>query len=182
VRKLTVLLSLATLLGSLACAPQEKGTLQAAAQALGANDLKSIEYTGTGKWFQFGQAPSPVLPWPAFEVSSFTATVNYDTPAARVQMVRTQIVEPARARPAPVAAPGAAVSSTSAWKMAPPPGAAPDTPPTPTAGRGRRADDGAGRRRTAPQSGGEQRDDTAMQAAVRGLVHRDGSTVRRPDQ
>jgi len=132
VRKLTVLLSLATLLASVACAPQDKGTLQAAARALGANELKSIEYSGTGKWFQFGQAPSPVLPWPAFEVSSFTATVNYETPAARVDMMRTQIVEPGRARPAPVQQhPVQVVSGTSAWNMAPPPGAAPDTPPAP---------------------------------------------------
>jgi glyoxylase-like metal-dependent hydrolase (beta-lactamase superfamily II) len=132
VRKLTVLLSLATLLASVACAPQDKGTLQAAARALGANELKSIEYSGTGKWFQFGQAPSPVLPWPAFEVSSFTATVNYETPAARVEMVRTQIVEPGRARPAPIQQhPVQVVSGTSAWNMAAPPGAAPDTPPAP---------------------------------------------------
>ena len=131
-RKLTVLLSLATLMAAVACAPQEKGTLPAAAQTLGANELKSIEYTGTGKWYQFGQAPSPVLPWPAFEVSNFTATVNYETPAARVQMVRTQIVEPTRARPAPVQQrPVQLVSGTYAWNMAPPPGAAPDTPPAP---------------------------------------------------
>jgi len=114
------------------CARQEAGTLQAATQALGANELKSIEYSGTGKWFQFGQAPSPMLPWPAFDVSSYTATVNYEAPAARVQMVRTQIVEPGRARPAPVQQrPVQVVSGTSAWNMAPPPGAAPDTPPAP---------------------------------------------------
>jgi glyoxylase-like metal-dependent hydrolase (beta-lactamase superfamily II) len=47
-------------------------------------------------------------------------------------MVRTQIVEPGRARPAPVQQrPVQVVSGTSAWNMAPPPGAAPDTPPAP---------------------------------------------------
>ena len=56
-----------------ACARTEPGTLQAAAETLRANDLKSIEYSGTGKWFQFGQAPNPTLPWPAFNVSQFTA-------------------------------------------------------------------------------------------------------------
>ena len=93
-RKLTVFAGLAMLLASMACAPQEKGTLQAAARALGVNDLKSIEYSGVGKWFQFGQAPSPALPWPAFDVSSYKASVNYETPAARVQMVRIQMIEP----------------------------------------------------------------------------------------
>ena len=131
-RRLTVLLSLAALLGSLACAKQETGTLPAATQALGASELKSIEYSGTGKWFQFGQAPSPTLPWPAFDVSNYTASINYETPAARVQMVRSQVVEPGRVRPAPVEQrPVQVVSGTYAWNMAPPPGAAPDTPPAP---------------------------------------------------
>jgi glyoxylase-like metal-dependent hydrolase (beta-lactamase superfamily II) len=132
VRKLTVLLSLVTLLAAVACAKQEAGTLPAATQALGATELKSIEYSGTGKWFQFGQAPSPTLPWPAFDVSSYTASVNYETPAARVQMVRSQVVESGRVRPAPVTQrPVQAVSGTYAWNMAPPPGSAPDTPPAP---------------------------------------------------
>jgi len=132
VRRLTILLSLVALLTSVACAQQQKGTLQAATQALGASELKSIEYSGTGKWFQFGQAPSPTLPWPAFEVSSFTASVNYETPAARVQMVRSQVVEPGRVRPAPVPQrPVQVVSGTYAWNMAPPPGAAADTSPAP---------------------------------------------------
>jgi glyoxylase-like metal-dependent hydrolase (beta-lactamase superfamily II) len=115
-----------------ACATEPAGTLPAATAALGTTDLKSIEYSGTGKWFQFGQAPNPTLPWPAFDVSAFTATVNYDAPAARVQMTRKQVVEPDRARPAPVEQkPVQLVSGTFAWNMAAPPGAAPDTPPAP---------------------------------------------------
>ena len=119
-------------LGFAACAQQPAGTLAAATQTLGAANVKSIEYSGAGKWFQFGQAPSPVLPWPAFDVSAFTASVNYETPAARVQMTRMQVVEPGRARPAPVEQrPVQVVSGTFAWNMAPPPGAAPDAAPAP---------------------------------------------------
>jgi glyoxylase-like metal-dependent hydrolase (beta-lactamase superfamily II) len=115
-----------------ACATPEPGTLQAATAALGASDLKSIEYAGTGKWFQFGQAPNPTLPWPEFDVTSFAASVNYDAPAARVQMERIQVVEPNRARPAPVQQrPVQIVSGTYAWTMAAPPGSAPGTPPAP---------------------------------------------------
>ena len=58
------------------------GTLQGSADALAAPATKTIEYSGTGKWFQFGQAPNPTLPWPAFDVSAFTASINYDVPAA----------------------------------------------------------------------------------------------------
>jgi glyoxylase-like metal-dependent hydrolase (beta-lactamase superfamily II) len=115
-----------------ACATEEPGTLQAATKALGAGELKSISYAGTGKWFQFGQAPSPALPWPAFNVTSFTATVNYDTPGARVHMERIQVVEPDRARPAPVQQkPVQIVSGAYAWNMAAPAGSAPGTAPAP---------------------------------------------------
>src|SRR5437016_6231459 len=101
-RSVVVSIGLIIAVMSGACATEEPGTLQAATKALGASELKSIEYAGTGKWFQFGQAPNPTLPWPAFNVTAFTASVSYDTPAARVQMERIQVVEPDRARPTPV--------------------------------------------------------------------------------
>ncbi len=55
---------LAALVATAACG-QPAGTLAAAADALKASETKSIEYSGTGKWFQFGQAASATLPWPA---------------------------------------------------------------------------------------------------------------------
>jgi glyoxylase-like metal-dependent hydrolase (beta-lactamase superfamily II) len=114
-----------------ACAGPEAGTLQAATEALGAPELKSIEYAGAGKWFQFGQAPNPTLPWPAFDVSSFNAAINYEAPAARVQMERIQVVEANRQRPAPATQrPVQAISGSHAWNLTPAPGAAPGTPPT----------------------------------------------------
>src|SRR4029453_17701868 len=65
-------------------------------------------------------------------VNAFTATVNYDTPAARVQMERIQVVEPDRARPAPVQQrPVQLVSGAYAWTMAVPAGSAPGTAPAP---------------------------------------------------
>ena len=131
-RRLTVLLGLATLLTTVACAPKETGTLQAATQALGAAELKSIEYSGTGKWFQFGQAPNPLFPGRRSMSAATRPASTTTTPAARVQMVRSQVVEPERVRPAPVPQrPDQVVSGTYAWNMAAPPGAAPDTAPAP---------------------------------------------------
>jgi glyoxylase-like metal-dependent hydrolase (beta-lactamase superfamily II) len=116
---------------SAACGPQA-GSLQAANEALGAAQMNSIEFSGTGRWYQFGQAPAPNTPWPPFDVSSYTATINYATPAARVQMTRKQVVEPGRVRPAPVEQrPDQYVSGMTAWNMAAPAGAAPNTPPAP---------------------------------------------------
>ncbi len=128
-RSTVALLVAASLAG---CAKEETGTLAAATEALGVTSLTSIEFTGTGKWFQFGQAPNPNLPWPPFDVSSYTASINYETPAARIQMERRQVVEPNRERPAPVTQrPVQVVSGTSAWNLAPPAGAAPDAAPAP---------------------------------------------------
>ena len=131
-RLIAVFLFLVMAASAAACAQQQPGTLQAASAALGAGDLKSIEYSGTGKWYQFGQAPNPTLPWPAFDVSSFTARINYETPAARVQMERIQVVEPNRQRPAPVQQRAVqVVNGTYAWNLAAPAGSAPGAAPVP---------------------------------------------------
>ncbi len=101
------------------------GSLEAASETLGVQDVNSIEFSGTGRWFQFGQAPNPTLAWPQFDVSAYKATVNYATPAAHVQMTRMQTIEPGRVRPAPVEQkPDQYVSGTTAWNLA-------GTPPAP---------------------------------------------------
>ena len=85
-----------------ACGPRA-GTLEGAAAALGAARCNPIEFSGSGRWFQFGQAPSPALPWPQFDVSRPTAPPSTSTrSSARVRMTRRQTVEPGRARPTPV--------------------------------------------------------------------------------
>ena len=46
-------LGLVAAAASAACA-QQAGTLQAAANTLKTAEIKTIEYAGTGKWYQFG--------------------------------------------------------------------------------------------------------------------------------
>jgi glyoxylase-like metal-dependent hydrolase (beta-lactamase superfamily II) len=122
-------LVVAIAVASSACGPQA-GSLQAANDTLGAAQVNAIEFSGTGRWYQFGQAPAPNLPWPQFDVSSYTATINYAAPAARVQMTRKQTIEPGRVRPAPVnQQPDQYVSGTTAWNLAAPAGAAPNAAP-----------------------------------------------------
>src|SRR5881398_3240144 len=124
-----VAFGLVTAAASAACG-QQAGTIQAAANALKVADIKTIEYSGTGKWYQFGQAPNPTLPWPPFDVSAYTASIDYETPAARIQMTRKQVVEADRARPTPVEQKvDQYISGTAAWNMAAPAGAAPGTAP-----------------------------------------------------
>jgi len=85
-----------------ACASLQPVSLDTAAAALKADEVHAIEVAGTGNWFQFGQAPAPGLPWPGFAISRYSADIDYDHAAARVQITRRQLVEPGRERPAPV--------------------------------------------------------------------------------
>jgi glyoxylase-like metal-dependent hydrolase (beta-lactamase superfamily II) len=130
-RLLIPVVLVATAVVSVACGPRA-GTLEAADAALGTVQINSIQFSGTGRWYQFGQAPNPTLPWPQFDVSSYTATVDYTAPAARVQMTRLQTIEPDRVRPTPAAQnPDQYVSGTTAWNMAAPAGAPAGTAPAP---------------------------------------------------
>jgi glyoxylase-like metal-dependent hydrolase (beta-lactamase superfamily II) len=88
----------AVVAATLAAADKPLGTLDSAIEALGANRITSIEYSGSGKWYQFGQEPSPTLPPPEFDVSSYIATIDYVAAAKRVQMASRQTVDPARLR------------------------------------------------------------------------------------
>ena len=49
---------------------------------MGAGNLKSIEYTGSGVNFAVGQSPGPWAPWPRFNVKSYALAVNYETALA----------------------------------------------------------------------------------------------------
>lgn len=107
----------------------QAASLEGAAQALGASQIQSIEFSGAGRWFQFGQAPAPDLPWPQFDVSRYVASIHYDSASARVQINRLQTVEHDRARPAPVEQKvDQYVSGKLAWNQGVAPAAANVTP------------------------------------------------------
>lgn len=120
-------LAIAALLGGCAHHP-----LHEARHALNVENTHSIEFSGTGQWYQFGQAPNPSLPWPPFNVSAYTADINYDNASAHVQITRKQIVEPDRQRPTPVEQkPDQYISGTTAWNLASTPNTPPGTAPVP---------------------------------------------------
>ena len=73
---------------------QDRAALDAAAKALGATDLKSIEIQGGGLFFWAGQSQTPGQAWPEFTVRSLTRTVNYETASLRDEMTRTRALEP----------------------------------------------------------------------------------------
>ncbi len=104
--------------------------LKASIEALNADEILALEFSGTGRWYQFGQAPAPGKAWPAFELSRYIASFDYQAPAARVQITRKQIVEPNRERPTPVEQKlEQLINGDVAWNLAPPQGQPPTTPP-----------------------------------------------------
>jgi glyoxylase-like metal-dependent hydrolase (beta-lactamase superfamily II) len=109
---------LAALMSISGCTQQKTG-IEAAADAMGATSLNSIEYSGSGSLFGFGQAFVPGERWPRFEQRSYVASINYQTPAMRLNTVRSQGEHPPRGGAAqPVAADQRSiqvVSGKSAW-------------------------------------------------------------------
>jgi hypothetical protein len=73
--------------------------LDRAASTLGVDAIQSLEFEANGRYYQFGQAPAPELPWPAFDVTGYTATLDYARAAVHAKYRRVQVQEPGRARP-----------------------------------------------------------------------------------
>jgi opacity protein-like surface antigen len=63
-------LSLAVLLAGSATAQDARSALQAAATAMGVNNMKSIQYTGTGWQGMVGQNVAPDQDWPRVDQKS----------------------------------------------------------------------------------------------------------------
>jgi len=58
-------------------AQNARAALDAAAAALGATNLRSIEFSGRGFDFMFGQAYDGNSAWPRFSVPRYTVTIDY---------------------------------------------------------------------------------------------------------
>jgi glyoxylase-like metal-dependent hydrolase (beta-lactamase superfamily II) len=86
-------IALAALVG---CTKTPKDVISDASKALGADNLKSVEYTASGFAYSLGQAANPSSPWPKFNAKSYTRAINFETPASRQVLVRTQFENPPR--------------------------------------------------------------------------------------
>src|SRR5215467_3185735 len=91
----TLIAGLAVVLPAPGHAQQQTG-LATVAEAMGAASLNSIEFTGSGFVFSFGQAYEPGERWPRFIQRSYSAAINYQTPGMRLIQVRSQGEHPPR--------------------------------------------------------------------------------------
>ena len=73
-----------------AAAQDAKSAVAGASKAMGADTLKTVEYSGSGFDFAIGQAPNPNLPWPKFIDKTYTRQINFETPASKMDRIRMQ--------------------------------------------------------------------------------------------
>ncbi len=71
-----------------------KAVIDAVAAALGAGSLRSIQYSGMGSDYIFGQGYDGSYPWPRFTVPAITVAIDYTTPALRDDRRRAQAENP----------------------------------------------------------------------------------------
>jgi glyoxylase-like metal-dependent hydrolase (beta-lactamase superfamily II) len=65
-----------------------KAVLDAAQKAMG--NLTSIQYSGTGHIYAFGQAWTPGAPWPSTNLTSYTRTIDYSSKSAQEDLVHSE--------------------------------------------------------------------------------------------
>jgi len=94
-KKSAFLLFVAVVCGSIQLRGQDaKASLEAASAALGAGSLRSIEFSGRGFDYIFGQPYDVSAPWPTFAVPAMTVAIEYATPAIRDDRRRHQFENP----------------------------------------------------------------------------------------
>src|SRR5262245_66483660 len=89
-KRCSIGLALAALLVWTASAQDARTVIGNASKAIGVDTLKSVQYSATGLDFALGQAPNPSSPWPKFVNKSYSRSINFETPASRVERVRMQ--------------------------------------------------------------------------------------------
>src|SRR5712671_7786612 len=94
-RKLLVATALLVFVNTL-LAQDARGVLQNAMKAMGAANVKTIQYSGTGWNAAVGQSFSPQEDWPHFEVTRYTRTIDYDARSSREELTRRQGNNPPR--------------------------------------------------------------------------------------
>ncbi len=79
-----------------AAAQDAKATIGAVSKALGADALKTVQYSATGFDYALGQNPNASAPWPKFIEKSYTRGIDFEATASRVDRVRLQGENPPR--------------------------------------------------------------------------------------
>jgi len=79
-----------------AAAQDAKALLQAADKAIGASQVNSVQYSGTGYIAREGQSYAVDGDWPRFELRSYTMTIDYGSKSGKEEYARAQGNYPVR--------------------------------------------------------------------------------------
>jgi glyoxylase-like metal-dependent hydrolase (beta-lactamase superfamily II) len=88
--RLWLSLGLAALMAVSAPAQNAQSVLQAVAKAMGVENMRSIQYTGTGWQGMVGQNFVPDRDWPRVDLTNYTRTIDFDTMSSREEYTRAQ--------------------------------------------------------------------------------------------
>ena len=95
-KRSTAALALAIIVTATTSAQDAKAVIAAASKTMGADGLRTIEFSANGYDFALGQAYNPSSPWPRFINQSYKRLIDFQTPASRVDRVRLQAERPPR--------------------------------------------------------------------------------------
>ena len=87
-------IALGASVSALLAAQDARSLLRETAKAMGAENLKSFEYSGSGFFYWFGQAARPDSPWPKFYAKSYRRVVDLPAGLSLQTVVRTQYENP----------------------------------------------------------------------------------------
>jgi hypothetical protein len=68
-------------------AQDARSVIADATAAMGAGTVKTLQYSGPASEFAFGQAFSRTSAWPVWRNRSYTRTIDFETPALRIDRV-----------------------------------------------------------------------------------------------
>jgi glyoxylase-like metal-dependent hydrolase (beta-lactamase superfamily II) len=88
------LIAVLALTAAAAAAQDARTVLQAAAKNMGADTVRTLEFSGTGMNAAVGQSFAPGTDWPRFEITSYSKFVDYENRASREQLTRRQGTNP----------------------------------------------------------------------------------------
>src|SRR5262245_37165246 len=83
-------------LSSMAIGQDARTVISNASRAMGAENLRSIQYYGTGWNAGVGQSYDPTEDWPRFDVTAYTRTIDYTARTSFEDLTRRQGNNPPR--------------------------------------------------------------------------------------
>ncbi len=92
-KKMLLLFGLLAFVTGLGISKDAKSVVDDVAKTIGAADVNSLQYSASGIYSQFGQNPSPYLPYPRF-YAKVTRVLDFQKGLSREEMVRSQYENP----------------------------------------------------------------------------------------